>query len=97
MPGESQSSLHDAKEIRCPRLGNQILFAYCRVENLGKPCPRALICWTPFFNASDFFSETMTEEEFNSCFQVQTPPKMVSLIELIEKAKANAARSDTRD
>jgi hypothetical protein len=65
---------------------------------MGKPCPRALICWTPFFNAADFFAETMTEEEFAGCFQTQTTPKMVSLIELIEKAKAAAAPApNTKD
>jgi hypothetical protein len=33
----------------------------------------------------------MSEEDFTKCFQAQAPPKMVSLIELIERAKRAAS------
>ena len=39
----------DSCQIRCPRLGQQIHFSYCRQENLGLPCFKTLDCWHIYF------------------------------------------------
>lgn len=81
-------------EIRCPRLGHQINFDYCKSENSGLPCFKTLDCWHHHFDVHTFLKQTMTPEEFNKVFVSQNKPKVLSLMELIEQAK-KAEQSDS--
>ena len=74
-------------EIRCPRLGHQIHFSYCRSENRGLPCFKTLDCWHPYFDVHRFLKQTLTEEQFKKVFVKKGPPKILSLIEIIEQAQ----------
>lgn len=77
----------DEMEIRCPRLGGPVTFGYCRVENMHKPCFRAIACWAARFDVEGYFRTILTDAEFCECFSKPPTPKMTSLVELIEKAK----------
>jgi hypothetical protein len=77
------------REIRCPRLGGPITFEYCRVENQGQSCGRALTCWSFYFDVEAYFRSRMSPEQFEACFNGQIKPKVVTLIELIERARKN--------
>jgi len=74
-------------KIRCPRLGHQIHFSYCRQENQGLPCFKTLDCWHTHFNVQDFLRTELTEEQWEKVFTRRVKPKMLSLLELIEQAK----------
>jgi hypothetical protein len=73
--------------IRCPRLGHQINFAYCRSENLGLPCFKTLDCWFSYFDVHAHLKEKLTEEDFKKIFLCTVKPKIFSLMGLIEQAK----------
>ncbi len=77
----------DDVQIRCPRLGHQITFAYCRTENNGLPCFKSLDCWYRRFQVEAYFKERLTEEQWACAFSGPTKPKVLSLLELIEQAK----------
>ncbi len=66
-------------KIRCPKLGDEVDFGYCRRENNGKPCYRIFDCWGPEVK------DLLKEDELKDIKPPKT--KIVSLIELIEKAK----------
>ncbi len=74
-------------QIRCPRLGHQIYFTYCSQENLGKPCAKILDCWHYYFDVVSYFRQEMSPDEWDESFVKQVKPKMVSLLELIDKAQ----------
>ena len=74
-------------KIRCPRLGHQIHFSYCRQENQGLPCFKTLDCWHTRFNVQAFLKAELTEEQWKEAFNRGGKPKMISLLELIEQAK----------
>ena len=76
------------KLIRCPRLGDEITFSYCLQESGEFPCLRIVRCWSPFFDIEYFLEETLTLEKWNSFINSQARDKVISLIELIETAKA---------
>jgi len=78
---------HDDIQIRCPRLGHQITFSYCRVENKGLPCFKAVDCWFEHFGAESFFKTQLTPDEWEKAFTPPTKPKVVTLLDLIEQAK----------
>ena len=74
-------------KIRCPRLGHQIHFSYCRQENQGLPCFKTLDCWHTHFNVQTFLKAELTEDQWEKVFTRRVKPKMLSLLELIEQAK----------
>ncbi len=74
-------------QIRCPRLGHQITFSYCRTENLGMPCFKTLDCWFQHFPVESHLKEELAPEEWEKAFCRPTKTKMLSLMELIEQAK----------
>ncbi len=76
---------------RCPRLGQQIAFSYCRTENNGLPCSKALDCWHTRFPVEDLLRKELSPEEWKQAFESPPKPKVHSLLELIEKAKHRQA------
>ena len=77
----------DDYTIRCPRLGHQITFSYCRTERGELPCFKTLDCWYQHFDVEGFFRQTMTEEDWERAFSKSGKTKMMSLLDLIEEAK----------
>jgi hypothetical protein len=73
--------------IRCPRLGHQINFSYCRTENMGLPCFKTLDCWFDHFLVEEHLRQELSTEEWISVFEKPARPKMQSLLDLIEQAK----------
>jgi hypothetical protein len=83
---------------RCPRLGHDVAFAYCRTLEGATICPRILDCWWEIFGVERFLREQLSEEEF-AALAVPRPakPKVLSLVELIEQAKKAGARNPEDD
>ncbi len=77
----------DEFKIRCPKLGHQITFYYCRSENMGLPCFKTLDCWYQHFMVEEHLQGELTPEEWDRIFSRPRKPKMASLVELIEQAK----------
>ncbi|MFH1241473.1 MAG: hypothetical protein V1689_03840 [Pseudomonadota bacterium] len=77
----------DDYKIRCPRLGHQISFSYCRLENQGLPCFKTLDCWYDHFLVEEHIREELSPEEWKRVFDKPPKPKMLSLVEMIEEAK----------
>ena len=84
---------YDALEIRCPKLGHQLRFSYCRREHNDLPCARSLICWEGRFPVSKLFHHTLSDKQWNDCFGKPPQPKVVSLMELIEQAKKTGSET----
>ena len=84
----------DEFSIRCPRLGHQINFPYCRSENSGLPCFKTLDCWHTHFNVHAYLKNNLTEDEFKKVFLKKVKPKVLSLFELIEQAKKRKGQQD---
>jgi hypothetical protein len=79
--------MYDHLQIRCPRLGGQVTFAYCRKEGGSLPCQRTVFCWQHRFPVEAFLKSILNEDQWNR-WQNQSPKeKMTSLIELIEGAR----------
>lgn len=87
----SSTPPEDDYTIRCPRLGHQISFSYCRKENQGIPCFKTLDCWYEHFLVEAFFREELTPEEWERIFEKPPKPKILSLVEMIEQAKKRMA------
>ena len=82
--------------IRCPRLGHQVNYSYCRKENQGLPCFKALDCWHEHFLIEELLRKELTAEEWKNIFERRPKPKLLSLLELIEEAKKRKEEGATR-
>jgi hypothetical protein len=81
--------MHDnIPEIRCPRLGHQVALAYCYRMAENRPCRRLFHCWEGVLpRLRTAVSRLLSAEEFQRYFETPPPPKLVTLVELAEKAK----------
>lgn len=79
----------EAHTIRCPRLGHNLSFSYCRVENNGIPCFKTLDCWFEYFDVQAYFETKLNPEQMQQLFCKPPKTKMVSLLELIKQAQAH--------
>ena len=89
---QKNSPPDDSFQIRCPKLGHQIHFSYCRKENFGLPCVKTLNCWYRHFEVEQYMRDELSPEEFEQAFRKNIKPKMQSLMELINQAQKRAAK-----
>jgi hypothetical protein len=86
---------HDQDVLpRCPRLGHELTFGYCRQESRGKPCRLILDCWWERFDARAFLQANLPQEEMAQVERVCSAPppsKVLSLVEIIQQAKDRLA------
>jgi len=78
---------YDELRRRCPMLGHEVTFGYCRKVKEGLPCWKVLDCWFELFPVQDFVRVHYTEEQ-RERFLARPKPKILSLVELIEQARA---------
>ena len=81
----------DSYRIRCPRLGHEIPFSYCRGEHMGLPCVKTLDCWHRHFPVVEFLRKELSPEQWDEVFSGPPRSKMHSLLELIARAKEREA------
>jgi hypothetical protein len=82
----------DTFQIRCPRLGHQIYFSYCRRENSGLPCFKTLDCWHVYFPVMEFLQQELSSDEWRKAFEKPAKPKILSLLEILDQVQKNAAQ-----
>ena len=80
----------DSFQIRCPRLGQQIHFSYCRQENMGLPCFKTLDCWHIYFHVVEYLRQELSSADWEESFEKPPTPKIISLAELLKKAQQHA-------
>lgn len=77
---------HDTETIRCPALGDEVNFKYCRIMNDRFPCSRIVACWQTRLDINKFLLDNFTNEELDRIF-VAPQSKMQKLVSLVEKSK----------
>jgi hypothetical protein len=87
MADSTAETPYEEEQIRCPKLGHQVSFGYCRVERQDLPCQKAIACWNDRFEVEELFRNGLTPEQFEEAFLKPPTPKLVTLVELIERAR----------
>ncbi|MEW6375593.1 MAG: hypothetical protein AB1502_07355 [Thermodesulfobacteriota bacterium] len=78
---------HDELILRCPMLGGEVPFHYCRTMNEDLPCRRIMVCWEFRIEISKFLSEYYTIEQIQRALAPSSKTRVETILELIEKAK----------
>ena len=84
----------ETMERRCPRLGGDVTFNYCKSCEQGQtPCFKVLDCWWERFDVVAYMKGCLSTEAFNRIAQHRpTPDKVTSLVDLIRQAQERAAQ-----
>ena len=82
---------HDQDVLpRCPRLGHELTFGYCRQETAGKPCRLILDCWWEQFDVRAFLQAHLSEEgmaQVERAGASPPPSKVLSLLDIVQQAR----------
>ncbi len=78
---------HDALIIRCPQLGGEVPFKYCRTVNEDIPCRRIMVCWEFRIKISEFLGKHYSVDQIERALAPPTKTRLDTILELIEKAK----------
>ncbi len=77
----------DDLEVRCPMLGGEVTFRYCRRLDQGLPCRRALVCFAHAFPVETYFRHLLHATTFERCFAPPEQGRYEHLLETFSKAR----------
>jgi hypothetical protein len=77
----------DHVAVRCPKLGSEVTFGYCRAASSGLPCERALGCFEQLLPAEAYFRRVLRDETYDACFASPPPDRYGALLSTIAEAK----------
>jgi hypothetical protein len=78
----------DNLERRCPRLGHEVRFQYCRLSgDEGNPCWKTLDCWWEYFDVLRYLRAQLPEAAVEKLLDARPKPKTIQLVELIAQAQ----------
>jgi hypothetical protein len=83
---------YDELIIRCPQLGGEVPFKYCRAVNENLPCKRIIICWEFRIDIGRFLEENYLMEQIQSALSPKEKSRIETILEIIEKAKKLKAK-----
>jgi hypothetical protein len=78
---------YDALIIRCPTLGGEVPFRYCRTVNEELPCRKIIICWEFRIEIGNFLNEHYSIDEIQHALAPPSKTRVETILELVEKAK----------
>ena len=78
---------HDVLIIRCPQLGGEVPFRYCRTVNEDLPCRKIMVCWEFRLKISEFLGEHYSIDQIQSALVPPTKTRLDTILEIIEEAK----------
>lgn len=76
----------DQKIRRCPMLGHDIRFSYCRQPGREIPCGKIYDCWWEKLDITAFMEANYSPQTIAEVLKPK-PTKMLSLLEIIEAAR----------
>jgi hypothetical protein len=78
---------HDASVIRCPSLGGEVPFRYCRTVQEDLPCRRIMVCWEFRMESSKFLTEHYSADQIRSAWAPPTRTRLETILDLVQIAK----------
>jgi hypothetical protein len=80
-------SRYDHLNIRCPRLGGEVTFRYCKEENSGMPCSRTIMCWQVWFPVGTYLRDQLSPDEWDRCFNQPQKDRLTTIFEIVDRIK----------
>jgi len=82
----------DERIRRCPMLGHELNFSYCRAPGGQKtPCRKIFDCWFERFDIREFMQANYPPETIAEILRPKQP-KVASLLEIIQNVQKKGSR-----
>lgn len=78
---------YDSLIIRCPSLGGEVPFKYCRNINEGFPCRRLPVCWSERIDILAFIKEFYSPDEIDRFFVGKGPGRLDQIFSNLERVE----------
>ncbi|MGA1874723.1 MAG: hypothetical protein ACMUIA_03860 [bacterium] len=78
---------YDHLTIRCPLLGGEVPFLYCRKQGAGNPCSRLPTCWIERVDIETYIQTFFSQEEIANFFLTPSLGRMEVFLEKLENIK----------
>ncbi len=73
--------------LRCPRLGGEVTFAYCRREQGDLPCRMILRCWEGLIPVEQHLRVHLSDDEWSRAFNTPPKDKMATILEIADAVR----------
>ncbi len=80
---------HDHRIRRCPMLGHELAFSYCRRPGRELPCGKIYDCWWEMLDITGFMEGNYSPETISEVLRPK-PTKVLSLLDIIETTRKRA-------
>jgi hypothetical protein len=79
---------HDALVIRCPQLGGEAPFRYCRTVEESHPCRRVSACWAAMFDIDAFLRDHCADPIEDRAATIPTARgRLEMILDLVERIR----------
>jgi len=79
---------YDSEQIRCPRLGGDVIFQFCRT--CDPPfCHRIIVCWAGRIDIGTYLAENFSAEQIYAGLGKKPDNKLAQILKAAEKSKKN--------
>jgi len=75
------------KHYRCPMLGGEVPFRYCRTVDEGNPCRRIETCWDGLMDIHGFLRTHYDLDELRENWDRPRKQKIVSILEILQNVQ----------
>ena len=88
---------YDSLIIRCPSLGGEVPFQYCRKMNQGVPCRRLPLCWAERLDIIGYIKGFYSNEEIETVFFHTGTGRLGQIFENLERVERMKKENLKRD
>lgn len=78
---------YDDLQIRCPKLGGEVTFAYCRIEQGDTPCSRVIGCWQASIPIETYLKDIFSEELLHRYRSERPKDRLATIFEVVDSFK----------
>ncbi len=86
---------HDQRMKRCPMLGHDLAFSYCRQPGRELPCGKIYDCWWEKLDITGFMEANYSPETISEVLKPR-PTKVLSLLDIIEATRKQAGEKGSQ-
>ena len=80
---------YDYMMNRCPKLGSEVTFGYCRIEQGNLPCTRIISCW-PVLPVERWMQETFSPEMLKSFLEQPAKSRIDTIFETLDSLSSKS-------
>lgn len=85
---------YEKQEIRCPKLGHEVTFGYCRQEGGATPCQRIISCWGGRLRMDIQAQQNFGSELWRRLDSLKMKDRLSTLLELVQKIRGGGRKGD---